>query len=95
MRLSRAGRAGKDSCRVLDQRGAMRESWGATMGSVRVRKQGGRLSGAGEPEKTHAESYSQGEPRRSLSEPQAAQYESGKGRKTHLSLVSQKGLSRV
>ena len=48
-----------------------------------------------EPGKTHAESYSQGEPKESLSEPQAAQYKSGKGRETHLSLVSQKGLSRV
>ena len=73
----------------------MKESWGATMGSVRVRKQGGRLSGAGEPGKTHAESYSQGEPKESLSEPQATQYKSGEGRKTHLSLVSQKGLNRV
>ena len=71
----------------------MRESWGATMGSVRVGKQGGRLSGVGEPGKTRAESYSQGKPKESLSKPPVTQYKSGKGRQNHLSLMSQKGLS--
>jgi len=48
--------AGKDSCRVLDKGEVMREPWRAIMDSVRVKKQGGRLSGAREPGKTHAES---------------------------------------
>ena len=39
-------RAGKDSCRVLDQGRAVRESWRAIMGSVRVKKQRVRLSRA-------------------------------------------------
>ena len=46
-------------------------------------------------EKTPVESYSQGEPGRSLSEPQETQYESGKDRRTYLSLVSQERLSQV
>jgi hypothetical protein len=36
-----------------------------------------------------------GKPGRSLSEPQETQYESGKKRRTHLSLVSQERLSQV
>ena len=82
----------------------MRESWRATMGSVRVKKQGGRLSRAWRarkdscqvlsqegsqggvlashkrlstsPGKTHAESWTRGEPRKSHRVPQETQPES-------------------
>jgi len=47
--------------RVLDQRGAMRESWRATAGSVRVKKQEERLSRAGRAGKDSCRVPSQGE----------------------------------
>ena len=63
VRLSGAWGAGRNSRRVLDQRRAVRESWGAMTGpvrakggSVRVKERGRRLSRTGEPGKTHAES---------------------------------------
>ena len=45
-KTQQSGRAGKDSCRVLDPGGAVRESWRAIMGSVRVKEHGVRLSRA-------------------------------------------------
>ena len=81
-------RAGKDSCRVIGQKKAMRESWGATTGSVRVKKQGGRLSRAGEPGKTHAQSRAKGSHEGAITSHQRLSYQSRSTEKTQLSRKS-------
>ena len=63
----------KSQRRVLDQRGAMRESWRATTGSAELRSRKRDSVGREEPGKTHAESGAERKPRGSHHEPTETQ----------------------